>query len=102
MDYEISQKQLARAGLDINYQVSATYYELIAEIEREKISVQTLQAQRESTELTKYKYAAGVITEVEALQMEVDLAQELNSFDIARVERISQENYLKQLLDLIR
>jgi len=100
LDYEISQKQLTRAELDINYQVSAAFYELIAAIEREKIAAQTLRAQQESTELAKNKFAAGVIAEVEALQMEVDLAQELNNHDIARVERISQENYLKQLLDI--
>ena len=100
LNYEISQKQLSRAELDINYQVSAAFFELIAALEREKIARQTLAAQQQSTELAKNKYAAGVIAEVEALQMEVDLAQELNNFDIAHVERISQENFLKQLLDI--
>ncbi len=100
LSYEISQKQLARAELDINYEVSQTFYGLIAALEREKISRQTLEAQIDATELAQNKYKAGVIAEVEALQMEVDLAQELNNYDIARVDRISQENFLKQLLEI--
>jgi len=100
LNYEISQKQLTRAKLDINYDVSEAFYGLIAALEREKITEQTLQAQIETTELAQNKYNAGVIAEVEALQMEVDLAEELNNADIARVNRLSQENWLKQLLEI--
>ena len=75
LSYEISQKQLARAKLNINYEVSAGFYGLIAVLEREKIAKQTLQAQIETTELAQNKYNAGVIAEVEALQMEIDLAR---------------------------
>jgi outer membrane protein TolC len=41
-----------------------------------------------------------VIAEVEALQMEVDLADALNAYDIAKANRIAQANYLKQLLEI--
>jgi outer membrane protein TolC len=100
LNYEIRQKQFARAKLNIDYEVSQAFYGLIAALEREKIAQQTLQAQIETTELAQNKYNAGVIAEVEALQMEVDLAQELNNADIAKVERIAQENLLKQLVEI--
>jgi len=100
LSYEIAQKQLERAKLNINYEVSQAFYGLIAVLEREKIANETLQAQIETTELAQNKYNAGVIAEVEALQMEVDLAQELNNYDIAKVDRIAQENFLKQLLEI--
>ena len=66
---------MARAKLNINYEVSAGFYGLIAVLEREIIAKQTLQAQIETTELAQNKYKAGVIAEVEALQMEIDLAR---------------------------
>jgi outer membrane protein TolC len=100
LNYELSQKQLTRAELDIRYNVSNAFYGLVSALEREKIANQTLQAQRESNELAQSKYQAGVIAEVEALQMEVDLAGEMNNYDISMVNRIAEENLLKQLLEI--
>jgi outer membrane protein len=100
LNYEQSQKELTRAELDINYDVSSAFYGLVRSLEREKIAQQTLNAQKETNTLAQNKYRAGVIAEVEALQMEVDLAEELNNHDIARVDRIAQENLLKQLLEI--
>jgi outer membrane protein TolC len=69
-------------------------------IEREKIALQTLTYQREAYELAQNKYKAGVIAEVEVLQMEVDLGEAINNHDIAIANRQSQANFFKQLLGI--
>jgi len=100
LNYELSKKRLTRFELDLNYTISEVFYQLIAALESENIAKQTLRMQQETTELAQNKYRAGVIAEVEALQMEVDLAEALNAYDIAKANRIAQANYLKQLLEI--
>jgi outer membrane protein TolC len=98
--HELSQKELTRAELDLNYEVSSAFYNLVAAIEWENISKQTLQMQQEATQLAQNKYQAGVIAEVEALQMEIDLAEAINNYDLAQSDQMSKANFLKQLLDI--
>lgn len=64
------------------------------------ISLQTLERQKEAAQIAKDKYNAGLIREVESLQMEVDLAQSMNDYDINTVAYYSQMNYFKQRLGL--
>lgn len=99
LNYELARRRLTRAQLDLDYAVSQAFYNLILAIERLNISAQTLHQQEEACQLAGNKYKAGVIAEVEALQMEVDLGEAQNNFDIARAEREAQANYLKQLLN---
>ena len=100
LNYELSQKQLTRATLDLNYEVSMAFYQLVSAHEREKIAWQTLTVQEQAYELARNKYRAGVIAEVEALQMEVDYGEAQNSYDIAKASRQSRANFFKQLLGL--
>ncbi len=100
LNYEMSKKQLLRSELDLKYEVGQSFYYLVSMIEREKIARQTLAYQQETFELAQNKYKAGVIAEVEALQMEVDLGEALNNHDISRSNRQSQEDAFKQLLGL--
>lgn len=100
LSYELSNKSLRRAELNIVYDVSNAFYNLVSSIENEKIANQTYKIQQDATTLANNKFKAGVIAEVDALQMEVDLAAETNSLDIARADRIASENFLKQLLTI--
>jgi outer membrane protein TolC len=100
LNYEQSQKNLTKTELDLRYSVSDAFYRLVAALETEKISKEILYMQRDATELAQNKYKAGVIAEVEALQMEIDLAEEENNFDLARLNRNDMGNALKQMLDL--
>jgi len=100
LNYELSQKQLTRATLDLNYEVSLAFYQLVSAYEREKIARQTLTVQEQAYELARNKYKAGVIAEVEALQMEVDFGEAHNSYDIAKASRQSRANSFKQLLGI--
>ncbi|MCD6440571.1 MAG: TolC family protein [Candidatus Marinimicrobia bacterium] len=100
LNYELSKKQLLREQLNLNYEVGQAFYNLVSMIEREKIALQTLTYQREAYELAQNKYKAGVIAEVEVLQMEVDLGEAINNHDIAIANRQSQANFFKQLLGI--
>ena len=98
LNYELQQRRLTRTLLDLNYEISSAFYNLLSAIESQKIASQTFKQQQESNELAQNKYKAGVIAEVEALQMEVDLAEASNSNDLAKARTTSQANQLKQLL----
>jgi len=82
LNYELSKKQLLRSELDIKYEVAQKYYNLISWVEHENIAKQTMTIQQDAYELAQSKYEAGLIAEVEALQMEVDLGKAINNYDI--------------------
>ncbi len=98
LNHELSKRRLTRARLDLNYRITQAYYNLLQALEREKIAKQTFEQQQEAAELAKNKFKAGVIAEVEALQMEVDLGEAANDYDIAVSNRRAEANHLKQLL----
>jgi len=100
LNYELSYRSLKRAELDLIYETSQAFYNLVAASERKKIAGQVLERQQEAFDIAQNKYNAGLIREVEALQMEVDLGEANNDYNIAEVEFISQMNYFKQQLGL--
>ena len=100
LDYERSNKALKRAELDIVYYVSNSYFRLLQLQKWAEISMMNLERQTEAHEISKNKYDAGLIREVENLQMEVDLAESQNSYDIAMLEFKSSTNSFKRLIGL--
>ena len=50
--------------------------------------------------MSKSKYANGLIREVDALQMEVDLAEAKNNYDLAKVNLLSSQNRFKEIVGL--
>jgi len=100
LNYQLSEKQLLRAQLDLEYQVAQAFYGLYSALERKNIARQTRQLQQDAYELALNKFKAGVIAEVEALQMEVDLGQAKNDYDLALVEVKRRADALKQLLNI--
>ncbi len=100
LDYERSMKSIKREDLDLIYQVSASYYRLLSQEKGAEIARMNLDRQSEAYEISKNKYAAGLIREVEALQMEVDMAEARNSYDLAIQELASSRNSFKQLIGL--
>ena len=75
LNYELSLRSLRRAELDLIYETSQAFYNLVATRERENIANQVLERQQDAYEIAQNKYEAGLIREVEALQMEVDLGE---------------------------
>lgn len=99
-NYDLTGKRLKRNELDIIFQVSRTFYDLHASKERMKIAKKSLDRQKEAFQIAENKFKAGLIREVEALQMEVDLGEARNTYDLSIVNYQSQLNLFKQTLGL--
>ena len=100
LDYERSNKQYRREELNLVYLVSSAYYNLLSLQKSTEIASLDLERQMEAYEISKNKYAAGLIREVDALQMEVDLAEAQNNHDIAVLNEVSAKNSFIELLGL--
>ena len=100
LNYEQTQKQLKRQDLDLVYSVSSSYYNLLSVQKSCEIAASNLERQKEACELAQHKYAAGLIKEVDALQMEVDLAEVQNSYDMALINVASAQTSFKELIGL--
>lgn len=98
--YEQSQKQLKRADLDLVYNVTNVFYNLLSVQKRQELAKMNLERQTDAYEIAKNKYAAGLIKEVEALQMEVDLAEAQNNLDLAIMDQSSAANRFKELIGI--
>ncbi len=100
LNYERTNKALKRAELNLVYDVSSSYYNLLQLQKGAEISQMNLERQTEAYEISKNKYEAGLIREVESLQMEVDLADAQNSYDMSVQGLKSSTNSFKRLLGL--
>jgi outer membrane protein TolC len=98
--YEQSNKSLKRAELNLVYEVSSAYYNLLSLQKRAEIALLDLERQTEAFEISKNKYEAGLIREVDALQMEVDLADAQSVYDMAILAQNSSINSFKELLGI--
>jgi len=98
--YNLSLKQLKRQELDLVYDVGQTFYYLLSYHERLNIAKLSLSRQQEAFDIAQNKLNAGLIREVEALQMEVDLSDAVNNYDIALVNFNSQLSLFKEILGI--
>jgi len=98
--YDLSLKQLKREELNLVYDVSQIFYTLLSYFERLNIAGLGLKRQKEAYEIAQNKYNSGLIREVEALQMEVDLNEAINNYDIASVNYSSQVSLFKEILGI--
>ena len=100
LNYDLTNKRLKRNELDLIYRVSKAFYDLHSSKERLSITKTSMERLSEVYEIAQNKFKAGLIREVEALQMEVDLGEAQNSYDLANVNYGSQLNVFKQVLGL--
>ena len=98
--YDLSIKQLKREELNLVYNISLDFFSLVSYHERMNIAQASMDKQKEAYEIAKNKYAAGLIREVEALQMEVDLSAAVNNLDMATVEYLAQIRLFKENLGI--
>ncbi len=98
--YDLSLKQLKRAELDLIYEVSQSFFTLLSYHERLNIARISLNNQQEAYDIAQSKYKAGLIREVDALQMEVDLSEAINSHDLAEVDYTAQNASFKEDLGI--
>ena len=100
LDYERSNKSLRREELNLVYRVSSSYYNLLSLQRSTEIALLDYERQTEANEIAQNKYASGLIREVDALQMEVDLAEAQNSYEMALINQESAINSFKELLGI--
>jgi len=100
LNYERTSKRFKRSELDIVYLVTQAFFNYYRATRQAQISRDEVDQQQELFELATKKYGAGLIPEVEALQMEVDLAESKNSLAEAEGALIRAEDYFKQLIGL--
>jgi outer membrane protein TolC len=98
--YEQSQRRLMREELNLVYSVSNSFYRLLSVQKREELARMNLERQTEAYEIAKNKFDAGLIREVDALQMEVDLAAAQNNYDLSIIDQESAINNFKELLGI--
>jgi len=98
--YEQSNKSLKREELNLVYDVSQAYYQLLSVQKRAEFANLDLVRQTDAQDISKKKYEAGLIREVDALQMEVDLAEAQSNYDIAILDNKSAANAFKQTLGI--
>ncbi len=98
--FERSSKQLKREELNLVYDISSSFYNLLSVQKSEEIARLDLERQQEAFTMAKNKYEAGLIREVDALQMEVDLAEAQNNFDMALVNENSAMNAFKHSIGI--
>ena len=100
LNYERASKSLKRAELNMIYDVSSSYYRLLLLQKGMEIAQMNLERQTEAYEISKNKFQAGLIREVENLQMEVDLAEAKNTYDMSALDIKSSTNSFKRLIGL--
>lgn len=100
LNYESSKKSLKREELNIIYQVSNAFYSLLSSQKRSEIALLDFERQKEANEISQNKYKSGLIREVDALQMEVDLAESQNNYELSLVNHGSNLNAFKQLIGI--
>ena len=100
LNYERTNKSLRREELNLEYRVSSSYYNLLSQQRSTEIAKLDYERQTEANQIAQNKYASGLIREVDALQMEVDLAEAQNSYEMALINQTSGINSFKELLGI--
>ena len=100
LNYERTNKSLRREELNLEYRVSSSYYNLLSQQRSTEIAKLDYERQTEANQIAQNKYASGLIREVDALQMEVDLAESQNSYEMSIINQESAINSFKELLGI--
>lgn len=98
--YERSKKQLKREELNLIYNVSNAFYNLLSVQKSADIAYLDLERQTDAFQMSKNKFEAGLIREVDALQMEVDLAEAQNNYELALVNQGAAMNVFKEAIGI--
>lgn len=100
LNYETAVRSRTRQQLEIIYEVSQSFYDLYQKIRNFEIIRETVEQQSKTTETAKQKFDAGLIAEVEYLQMEVDLSESRDELVSAEASMNRQLDTFKQLIGL--
>jgi outer membrane protein TolC len=101
LSYENSIRTRTRRQLDIIYQVTESFFNLYQNTRSFEIARDDVDQQNKTTEVAKQKFEAGLIAEVQYLQMEVDLAEARDRLVSAEASLKRQMDSFKQLIGLL-
>ncbi len=79
ISHRLARRAYDRGQLNLSYDVTSAFYFLVKAQEELAIAGDALGRQQETFDLAQRKFKAGLIPEVDALQMEVDLADAHNN-----------------------
>lgn len=100
LNYENADRTKIRRQLDIIYDVSESFYSLCQYFRNFEIAREDVNQQAKTTTTAKQKFEAGLIAEVQYLQMEVDLAEANDRLVSAEASLRRQMDAFKQLIGL--
>lgn len=100
LNYESAVKRYKRNELDIVYEVTSSFFSFYRATRELQIAKEDVTQQEELALLAQKKYDAGLIPEVEALQMKVSLASSRNSLVAAEETLRRVADSFKQLIGL--
>ncbi len=100
INLEKAQRNYTSASKDIVYKVTAGFYQLYQARENVKIAAEKVKQTENSYQTAENKLKAGLIAEVEALQLEVDLASSKNDLLNAQSNYYEAKNDFKLLIGL--
>ncbi|MCC8146931.1 MAG: TolC family protein, partial [Bacteroidales bacterium] len=100
LNYESASKRYKREELALITDVTNSYYRLLSFQKQTEIALLNMERQTEAFEISKNKYEAGLIREVDALQMEVDLADAQSGYDLVVFNQYSAINSFKEKIGI--
>jgi len=89
-----------RQQLQLEGQVIDAYYDLVQSIRRLEIEEQRLEQSRANLELAQRKFEIGLIAEVEALRLQVDMLNAEASYDRAKTQIERHRDSLREILGM--
>lgn len=98
--YENSTERYKREEAEIVYQVTWSFYNVYSAMRQLEIAKADVKQQKELYTLAQQKYDAGLIPEVEALQMEVNYSEAQNNLVAAEAAIDRLKDSFKQLIGL--
>ena len=100
LSHDRTMRNLKRRELDLVYNVSQTFYNLLSARENMKLADNNYARQKEAYEIAKNKYEAGLLREVEALQMEVDLVTATNNYENLKTSYLNMIRDFKETIGI--
>jgi outer membrane protein TolC len=100
LNYEQTFHRYKRNQMDIVYQVTQSFFALYRATRQKEIASENVLQQQDLYDLAQKKYNAGLIPEVQALEMEVDLAETKNQLLEAEGVLTRTEEAFKQYIGL--
>ena len=100
LTYQLASFRYTKAERQLIYDVTNVFYGLVRAVRQVEIDAERVNQSRHSYELAKKKYEAGLIPEVEALQLEVDLALNEAQLSSGRANMGRAEDIFKQTLGM--